>query len=69
MLDIRKFLQIMSEHDASDLYITAESPPSYRVNGIVRPAGNRALDPTETEQLAVSVMNESSSAISKRITN
>jgi len=48
----------MTEHDASDLYITSETPPSYRVNGIVRAAGNRALEAEECEQLARSVMNE-----------
>lgn len=58
MLDIRKLLQVMNEHDASDLYLTVDSPPSYRVNGVVRPAGNRVLEPEETEQLALSIMNE-----------
>lgn len=58
MLDIRKLLTVMNEHDASDLYITVDSPPSYRVNGVVRPAGNRCLEPEETEALAVSVMSE-----------
>jgi len=58
MLDIRKLLTVMNEHDASDLYITVDSPPSYRVNGLVRPAGNRCLEPEETEMLSLSVMSE-----------
>ena len=58
MLDIRKLLSVMNEHNASDLYITCDSPPSYRVNGTVRPAGNRCLDPEQTELLAMSVMSE-----------
>lgn len=58
MLDIRKLLTVMNEHNASDLYITVDSPPSYRVNGTVRPAGNRCLDPEQTEMLAMSVMSE-----------
>lgn len=58
MLDIRKLLAVMNEHDASDLYITVDSPPSYRVNGVVRPAGNRNLEPDESEALALSIMNE-----------
>ena len=57
-LDIQKLLTVMVEHGASDLYITVESPPSYRVNGNVRPAGNRCLEPEETEALALSVMSE-----------
>lgn len=58
MLDIQKLLTVMNEHDASDLYITVDSPPSYRVNGVTRPAGNRCLTPEETEMLAMSVMSE-----------
>jgi len=58
MLDIRKLLTVMNEHNASDLYITVESPPAYRVNGTLRPAGNRCLEPEETEMLAMSVMSE-----------
>ncbi len=58
MLDIRKLLTVMNEHDASDLYITIESPPCYRVNGTVRPAGNRLLEPEDTERLAHSIMSE-----------
>ncbi len=58
MLDIRKLLTVMVEHNASDLYITVDSPPSYRVNGVIRPAGNRLLEPEQTEQLANSVMSE-----------
>lgn len=58
MLDIRKLLAVMNEHDASDLYITVDSPPAYRVNGVVRPAGNRCLEPEETEMLATSLLTE-----------
>lgn len=58
MLDLRKLLQVMNDHDASDLYLTVDSPPSYRVNGVVRPAGNRCLEPDETEELARSIMSE-----------
>jgi len=57
-LDIKKLLSLMVEHDASDLYVTVDSPPSYRVNGTVRPAGNRCLEPEETVQLAHSIMSE-----------
>ncbi|MDD2941335.1 MAG: PilT/PilU family type 4a pilus ATPase [bacterium] len=57
-MDFKKLLTIMNEHDASDLYITVDSPPCYRVNGVVRPAGNRSLSPEETSALAMSIMNE-----------
>jgi twitching motility protein PilU len=58
VLDIRKLLAAMNEHNASDLYITVDSPPCYRVNGVIRQAGTHCLEPEETETLAMSVMNE-----------
>ena len=58
MLDVSKLLKVMVEHDASDLYLTVDSPPMYRINGAVRPAGNRMLQQSDTEQLARSIMTE-----------
>jgi len=58
MLDITKLLTVMVEHDASDLYITVDSPPMYRINGVARPAGNRCLDDQDTKELAESIMND-----------
>lgn len=57
-LDIQRLLTLMKEHDASDLYLTVDSPPAYRVNGVVRTAGNKKLDQDEVERLAKSVMND-----------
>lgn len=58
MVDLAKLLQVMVEHDASDLYLTVESAPMYRINGTIRPAGTRALTSEDTEALANSVMSE-----------
>jgi twitching motility protein PilU len=58
MLDITKLLGVMIEHDASDIYLTVDSPPMYRINGQVRPAGNRCLAQADTEALANSIMND-----------
>ncbi len=58
MLDISKLLTVMTEHEASDLYLTVDSPPMYRINGVVRPAGNRCLQPDDTRALAYSVMTD-----------
>jgi len=58
MLDITKLLSVMVEHDASDIYLTVDSPPMYRINGVVRGAGNRCLQPDDTEALANSIMND-----------
>ncbi|MCO6430779.1 MAG: PilT/PilU family type 4a pilus ATPase [Deltaproteobacteria bacterium] len=58
MLDITKLLTVMVEHDASDLYLTVDSPPMYRINGVCRPAGNRCLLNEDTELLANSIMSD-----------
>jgi len=58
MHDIVKLLTVMVEHEASDLYITVDSPPMYRINGGIRPAGNRCLSESETETLAHSLMSD-----------
>lgn len=58
MLDISKLLELMVEHGASDLYLTVDSPPMYRINGSIRPAGNRLLEFSDTEVLANSIMND-----------
>lgn len=58
MLEISKLLSVMVENDASDLYLTVESPPMYRINGVVRPAGNRCLTQEDTEMLAISIMSD-----------
>ena len=57
-MDITKLLSLMVEHGASDLYLTIDSPPMYRINGGIRPAGSRCLTAEETESLAMSVMND-----------
>jgi twitching motility protein PilU len=58
MLDITKLLTLMIEHSASDLYLTVDSPPMYRINGIVRPAGSKVLNPEDTESIAISIMSD-----------
>lgn len=57
-LDITKLLTVMVENDASDLYITVDSPPMYRIQGTVRPAGNKTLSQFEAEALAMSIMDD-----------
>ncbi len=62
MADIKKLLTVMNQHDASDLYITVDSPPCYRINGVVRPAGKNNLNEETTHQLAYSLMNDKQQA-------
>lgn len=55
---IKDLLEEMIRQDASDVYITAESTPMYRVEGVVHPWGSEKLTPSQTEQLANSIMME-----------
>lgn len=57
-LEIERLLALMVEHQASDLYLNVDAPPTYRINGITKGAGNRGLEPEDTEYLARSIMSD-----------
>src|SRR5215470_447997 len=56
--DIRLLLKEMVDRGGSDLYITADSPPVIRVEGINQRVAGDPLTPTEVEALANSLMTE-----------
>ena len=58
MLDLKKLLTVMKEQDASDLYLTEKSPPCYRINGKVKPAGDKLLINDEIVDLQIKILNE-----------
>lgn len=55
--NIRELLEEMVRREASDLYVTVDSPPMYRIEGVVVPGGPRKYTPEETEQMAMSLMS------------
>ncbi len=57
-LSIKQLLMVMNKRDASDLYITAGMPPSYRIRGTVYTLKQPPLTASQCEKLAVSSMNE-----------
>ena len=57
-MEMRDFLKIMVEKDASDIYLTVESPPMYRVHGITQPVGDGRLTNEQLEALANSILRE-----------
>ena len=57
-LSIQKLLKVMVDRDASDLYLMADAPPGYRINGTIQRLGNQNLTPEAAEQLANSLMSE-----------
>ena len=37
-MDIRTLLKVMVDQEASDMYLTVDSPPAYRSHGATQPA-------------------------------
>lgn len=56
--NLRELLEEMVRQDASDLYITVDSPPMYRVEGVTFPVGEQKYSPEETETMALALMSE-----------
>ncbi len=57
-INLRELLEEMVRQDASDLYLTVDSPPMYRVEGVTFPWGERKYSPEETETISMSLMSE-----------
>jgi len=55
--DFNALLKAMIRRDASDLFITADLPPSMKINGAVTPVADQALTPQQTHQLAYNLMD------------
>lgn len=55
-MEIVDFLKVMVEHDASDIYLTVDSFPMYRVYGITQPIGEVKLTNEQLETLANAIM-------------
>lgn len=55
-MEIRDFLKVMVERDASDIYLTVESVPMYRINGVTQPVGDSKLTNEQLEALANAAM-------------
>jgi twitching motility protein PilU len=56
--DVRTLLKEMVDRAASDLYVTVDSPPVIRIEGVNHTMEGEALTPTEVEALANSLMTE-----------
>jgi twitching motility protein PilU len=62
-MDIRSLLAAMLEKEASDLYLTVDSPPILRIEGFTEPIGGEVLKPAQVEALANSLMTERQRAV------
>jgi twitching motility protein PilU len=55
-------LRLMLSKKGSDLFITAEFPPAFKIDGKVTPVSNQALTPQHTSELARAIMNDKQAA-------
>ena len=55
---LSELLRKMTEQGGSDLHITTNSAPMVRVHGVLRPLEYAELSPSETKQLAYSVLTD-----------
>jgi len=57
-IDIHKLLQTMVEKGASDLHLTASSPPCLRINGQIYALKTAALRPQDIQQIVYALLND-----------
>ncbi len=55
-------LKLMVSKNGSDLFITAEFPPAFKIDGKIMPVSNQTLSPQHTVELARAIMNDRQAA-------
>ena len=55
-------LRLMLTKNGSDLFITADFPPAFKIDGKVTPVSNQPLTPAHTIELARAIMNDKQAA-------
>lgn len=58
-INVEKLLGSMVEQEASDLYLTVDSPPVYRINGINTTTHDTPFTQNDTNNLALSIIDDS----------
>ncbi len=56
--DFQSLLKMMIRKEASDLFLTAELPASFKINGEIAPISDSPLNADQVRKLALSLMNE-----------
>ncbi len=59
---LQDLLRLMLSRNGSDLFLTAEFPPAFKVDGRVQPVSNAPLTPQHTLELARALMNDRQAA-------
>ena len=56
--DFQSLLKMMIRKEASDLFLTAELPASFKINGLISPISDSPLNADQVRKLALSLMND-----------
>ncbi|MDT3679737.1 MAG: PilT/PilU family type 4a pilus ATPase [Burkholderiaceae bacterium] len=59
---LHDLLKLMLARNGSDLFLTADFPPAFKIDGRVQPVSSTALTPQHTVELARAVMNDKQAA-------
>ena len=62
MVEVRDLIELMVRQNASDLHLTAGSPPQFRIDGQLIPVRSADLTPEETKRLCYSFLNRQQQA-------
>ena len=57
-MNIRELLNIMVKQNSSDIYITVDSPPMFRTEGVTKGVGDKKITNAQAEEIASSIMTE-----------
>jgi len=57
-MNVKDLLTVLVDQNSSDLYITVDSPPMLRTEGITRPYGDQKIAAHHAEEMAASIMTE-----------
>ena len=57
-MDINQLLEEMIQRGASDLHLTAGTPPMFRIDGVLVPSDHEVLNPELTRELAFSLLGD-----------
>jgi twitching motility protein PilU len=55
---VHNLLKLMVSKNGSDLFLTSDFPPAFKIDGRMQPVSNQALTPQHTIELARAVMND-----------
>jgi twitching motility protein PilU len=59
---VHDLLKLLVSKKGSDLFLTAEFPPAFKIDGRVMPVSNQPLTPQHTSELVRSIMNDRQAA-------